>query len=120
MLNLQKLNKRKSILPSTSMKERHRERLVLLFRRADAISYMSNEESDAEEEQSQRGLRSRLTKPFPWESERLRKLKKKMDKVALSTMTERQRRICGKVSKGRALSQRPIPPNAPEWAVLSS
>ena len=117
MLYFQKLNKRQSALSSANLKEQHRERLSLLFKRSDAVSFMSSEESEAEDEQPPNGPRSRVTKSLPWESKRLRKLKKKLDKTAHSSLNESQRRLCGKVSRGGTVSQRPLPRNAPEWAV---
>ena len=75
---------------------------------------MSTEESSNEDDQL-----SYIVKKVAWESERLRKRKKILDKTHEKTQSKRSRqRFVKRVRQERIISDRPKPDNCPEWACV--
>ena len=72
--------------------------------------YMSTEESSNEDDQL-----TYIIKTIPWESERLRKRKKILDKTHGKTQSKRSRqRFVKRVRQEGIVSDRPKPDNCPE------
>jgi len=77
---------------------------------------MSSEDSDMEtDDQGRQRLTGYRVKKLPWESNKLKKIKKKLDRAYCSSLTRRARdRVLPRREAAR--SQRAAPDNLPDWA----
>ena len=74
------------------------------------LPYMSSDEEDED------GV-NRKTRCLTWESTRLTNIKQNLDTAFMNTIaTPKMKRLMVKSSIGNIRSERPCPPNAPEWA----
>lgn len=75
---------------------------------------MSSEESEEEE-----GSKVYVIKTIPWESELLKKRKRKLDKKYIKTVSKRsQQRAVKRVRREEVHSSVPKPEDCPDWACV--
>ena len=77
---------------------------------------MSSEESDDAWSEGV-GPRPRKIKKLPWERSKLRNIKAVLDRHYTSSVSDRQKRTQGAVSRDGEQSTRAAPKESPSWAV---
>jgi len=81
---------------------------------------MSSEESAFEEEEGGGGQQKLVgynIKRLPWESRKVKKIKKALDKAYWKGLSQRARDRCFPRMESGTLSTRAIPDNLPDWAI---
>lgn len=76
--------------------------------------YMSSEDSEYDEHTKE--LKHYLVKDLAWESSKLTKRKKKLDKIHKKSQSERSLKRSLKRVRDKTLSLRPKPDDCPAWA----